>query len=277
MASVRILNYDCCRLMWKSCRFPNRGKPIAVQGCRLFREGDNFVLFRYGDRLASITPDSMFTLHVMPEGNLQWALGRIFNLRVGRYGKGKYRVGLQRTKTDDEGHLPRYFSGIRFDMFSHMCVNESARPPDPVRVKDVARELEWQRALRTYVKGWKVRAKIGALTATINKYMPELVTAHRYNKIDSQALIAIVKSEDYDKAAALLVWGALSWWESKRVAELGWEGFLNQAFNQWVANRPSKYDLTVLFDRVYRRCREDIYDSLGIVTIQDPLLLNPAV
>jgi len=274
MASVRILNYDCCRLMWKSCRFPDKGKPLRVQGCRLFKEGDNFVLFRYNERIASIAPDSMFTLHVMPEGSLQWALHRIFNLRVHRYGRGKYRVGLQRTPMTDDDQLPKYFTNIRFDMFSHQCVNAAERPPDPVRVKDSAKELDWQRKLRTYVRGWKVRAKIGAIVHSIDAHFPKVYG--KYDPLTPQTLVAIVESENYDQSAALIVREALNYWEARQVAEKGWENYIRERSTMW-GYTPAQADISKMFERVYRRHREAVYNMLGISKLEQPVGLNPAL
>lgn len=272
----RILNYDDCRLHWKSCRSPSKGKPMGVVGTRLFKEGDTFIVFRYNEHVATIGPDNVLTLRVMPQGSLQWALHRIFHLGTSRKGKGKYDVYLRRTPEKD-GNYPRFFPGIRFDMFSHQCVNEQARPLDPVRVKDAARELEWQRKLRRYVKGWKVRDKIGALANSVDEHLKRVISSRRRD-LRAEQLISIVETEDYGEAAAVIVLNALTWYQAEELQKRGAVSWLNSTtsnYNYW--QRPPVSNFADIFDRVYRRHRENIYTMLGIVQVIPQQDLNPAL
>lgn len=260
-----IKHYEDCRLLWKSCRFPDKGKPLNVAGMRMFREADNFVFIRWDRlRMATVTPDSTFVVHVKPEGSLQWAFNRLFNIYTQRIATGRYRMGWSNTSRVDD-KLPEWFEGMRFNMFTHQCVNEENRPAPRVRVKDATKESEWQRKLRKYVRGWKVRARIGALTNTIDA---QLKTALEYRQpLSAPQLIELVEQEDYDVGVALVARECLGWYDAKQVAERGWESGVAYMLRHSWGRRDKAFDLTSMFDRVYRRYRSSVYEKLEIAAL----------
>lgn len=260
-----IKHYDDCRLLWKSCRFPNKGKPLNVAGMRMLKEADNFVFVRWNrQRMATVTPDNIFVVHLMPEGSHQWAFWRLFNIYTQRITTGRYRMGWSNTNKVDN-KLPEWFEGIRFNMFTHQCVNEENRPAPRVRVKDAVKEADWQRKLRRYARGWKVRAKIGALVNAVDTHM-KVALEHR-QPLSAEQLIELVEQEDYDIATALLARECLGWYDSKHVAERGWEaGIAHVMRHSWGRNEKA-FDLPSMFERVYRRYRSSVYGKLGIAAL----------
>ncbi len=227
-----IQNYEQAKVLFGTCRSPDKGKPLLSKW-RLFKEGDNYVIsipqynpWVNGQKpeieylpLCEIDPDHTLTF-VMPHSKLlcnsnsiSTVLQKLTSITYERAGKDRYRVGgYFATKARWGGMYnimhkgsPEYFNGIQFNLLTRECLN-----PQPDMMETIISEerTQWLRDLRRYKKGLKARAKVGALQGHIEEVTKELAEAKnrwRYvgncptwtDPVWAEKLIKSMREEDY--------------------------------------------------------------------------------
>jgi hypothetical protein len=262
------------------------GKPLGVAGGRMFLEPDgSFRITRYQVAIASVSIDNVLTVHDLPSGHAGTFLWTVFSLASRYIGKDKYRVWLDNERwklltayihrnnapeeytkcwTEKEQYVktrPLAFMGIKFDLGSGECINPRT---DPKRVRVADKFKQWQDALREYQKGWRVRAKIGAIRAAVESHITERTDYSEVMHMPMEELVRIVREQDYDRGAAKVVSNCISWWALRDMCKTG----------RWTVD--DAY-IEQTFKRVYETRRDALLVMLGAVKIEQHEVLNPSL
>jgi hypothetical protein len=188
-----ISSYKGAENMYRGCRSPKAGKPLPGQW-RLFKEKNTFTIclplsgwHRVPAYLsvATITPNNTLTMLLSKDELLNYSntivvmLGKLTPITCQRFATGKYRIGKGKRQTWSLGDGDRrtwflltkdnsqqYYKGIKFDLMTGLCLNPE--PDESVEPVPEQRKV-WLRELKRFKRGLKSRAKVGALTAHIQK------------------------------------------------------------------------------------------------------------
>lgn len=193
MAITQIRTYNEAQTYFSKARKPNEGRPVASWG-RMFKVNDTYEVRLGKDVLGRFTPDNKFTFAMTSAGIRRWSATIVSSLRralpfdIIRVGTGRYRINhdkMIRMKSYSygdypdykqfKGTAPEYFEGIAFNLDDGECINRRADMLDTVNVD--ARKV-WLGALRKFKRGFKVRAKLGAL----DSFIAEVNNGDRYNR-----------------------------------------------------------------------------------------------
>lgn len=197
---VRLRTYDHAKMYWKTCRFPEKGKPL-LSCARLFKDAnENFYVTIHTTRAFTITPDNKIIFNLTPENaqrcsaTLCMVLHNLIPFYWFRLGKGRYGITRKEGWRDRREHArasnpgmawitvikrlsDELFDGITFSLDDGKCLNPRL-PPIPT-VNTQAR-LVWLRKLRTFKRAVKVRYKLGAFDSLV----PSIATDSTYYNDD---------------------------------------------------------------------------------------------
>lgn len=184
---VRLRTYDHAKMYWKTCRFPQKGKPL-LSCARLFKDAnENFYVSIHSTKVFTITPDNKIIFNLTPENaqncsaTLSMVLHNLIPFYWFRLGKGRYGITRKESWRDRRDHLrasnpgmarmtiikqltDEVFDGITFSLEDGKCINP--RLPVIPSVNTQAR-LVWLRKLRTFKRAVKVRSKLGAFDSLV--------------------------------------------------------------------------------------------------------------
>ena len=172
--------------MYSGCRRARDGKPLPG-AWRLFKKKNTFTIcLPLGWRrertylpVATVTPNNTLTMLLSKDELLNHSntivliLGKVTSIMCQRFAKGKYRVGKGEGNGDrhtwfllTKDNSQQYYKGIKFDLMTGLCLNPE--PDESVEPVPEQRKV-WLRELKRFKRGLKSRAKVGALTAHIQK------------------------------------------------------------------------------------------------------------
>lgn len=262
----KFTSYSDVAAFFKKARKPHEGRPVSTS--RVFRDGERYIVRRYGETLCEVHPDNTLVLRTVPSGGAGTVLSSLFGLLLHYRQPGKYRT-VMRAKFDPwyyAGGQPKYsrswqeardymntqsyaFAGQRFDMVSGECLNPKG---DPVRQRVAEPASEWDRLLRRYQRGWRLRARIGAFDwlgpahreASGQRLSPGLTTI---------GLQQIITDEDYGNEAVMRIFSEFTW----------------RHLRQWQRDEfwAGKRSLEHVFMTVYQPFRDQIRQSLGCFVV----------
>jgi hypothetical protein len=209
LVNARFVSYLDAREFFSKAKTPSNGRPIK-SGWRMYSEGlEKLFILAYGMRICTLHRDNTVTFDLSREdlpriGNtISWVLPSVIPFAFSYVSKGRYVVsGTQVTVTVPEGlswysafkkQAHEYFRHIKFDMATGMCHNPVPRVDQANADKDA--RLVWLRSSRKFMKGIKVRAKLGAFTSYTS-------SVDQHHRVMSQAdviqlLYECIRDEQY--------------------------------------------------------------------------------
>lgn len=215
---TKIASYDEARALFSTARNANNGKPLT-RWSRLYKSGDNYQIRLHDPYephlIATIYPDNTMTFDLPSQilraysQTLVGALHRVIPINLERLGKGRYGAAHHKEARDKfaqgmgmRDFYHEVFVGIKFDLITGACLNPV---PSSYNNVDPERRKEWLRALRTFKRGMKVRAKIGVLDVICAEVAQERQTTRSWRKPDwfnyewVDILYNSIKNEQYSK------------------------------------------------------------------------------
>lgn len=176
-------SYAACEEFFAKARYKERGRPVN-SWCRMYREGNDYVLHVYSAPAIRITPDNtlVFELSVSQVCRFGMSLaylGRVIPFVTRRIGNNRYSVRVIADYNAPQNiDPPEYFEGIAFNLDTLDCVN---RGNDQTKEINAEKRREWLRTVKQYRKGLQLRAKIGALDTIINTVRAEAAIARGWD------------------------------------------------------------------------------------------------
>jgi hypothetical protein len=178
----KIYFYKDAQRRFSSCRFPDRGKPLATN-IRLFNRSDgNFYVQVHGVTVFEITPDNKVTFTLSAEqahskgACLSIMLDRIIPFYWLRIAKGRYLIidrknlrelqEQRRAGKDDESwrsmlkaRASEFYQGISFSLEEGKCLNPKYIGKPTINTDA---RLVWLRKLKAFKRAVSIRQKLGA-------------------------------------------------------------------------------------------------------------------
>jgi hypothetical protein len=185
-----IRSYDDAAALWKTVRFPHKGKPLKTN-FRMYEEQGEF-LFEYGENIfAVLDRNNVLTLQNIYMGSAHYKVLPIFCASHGSY----YRIGFAPTlpvRTDYMQHFdwkkfkansPQFFEGIQFNIATGECLN---RKVDAKYRVNKSKQQVWVKALRGLRFKLTVMDRLG-LGGDLISNLPDL-----YSEVQSKGAIGVI-------------------------------------------------------------------------------------
>ena len=248
-------SYRACEKIFSNVRSPSKGKPLKCAGARMFKEtgcdGRHvFVVRNYGERVFTIDMDDVLTLEVIPRVSSKYIVETLAGLYCYHKGENRYRLRMYfgafiKNQIKD---LPLAFPGMKWNLNTGECLNARL---DPKRERIPEAYNAWQNKMREYMKGWKVRARIGAIEQTVREHLPNELHYRAWH-ISDDDFLKYVTEQDYGFGMRHIVMNSLSWYERNSLQQ-------GRELHTHVYEKA----LSV----VYNRFRADLLVRLGAVKI----------
>ena len=168
---TQLNSYTQAAATFAKARKPSAGKPLLAQGWRLFKDGDEYVVYHLSAQVARFLPDNTLRLLVPATGVNRLMPHTIHHALPTRYVRRSavhYRVHpfVSGSSMEEHESIPdgyRLYDGLTIDLTTRLA--PSYREPqivtDPVARRDW---LAKSKALKTYLK---TIVKLGGFTARI--------------------------------------------------------------------------------------------------------------
>jgi hypothetical protein len=252
-------SYSDVAAFFRKARKPHEGRPVSTS--RVFRDGERYILRRYGETLCEIHPDNTLVLRTVPSGGAGTVLNTLFGLILHYRAPSKYRVVMRpwlqaalpnnyswQELRDCMNTQSYAFAGQRFDMLSGECLNPKG---DPVRQRVAEPASEWDRLLRRYQRGWRLRSRIGAFDWVGPAHREAL--GERLSGLTTRGLQQIITDEDYGNEVVMRIFNEFTW----------------KHLRQWQRDEfwAGKRSLEHVFMTTYQPFRDQIRHSLGCFVV----------
>ena len=173
-------SYDAAAAVFAKARKPAEGKPLGVKGWRMFKDGDEYVVYCYSQQVARFLPGNVLRLALSSDqvthsvsGHTQYVLPIMIVYRT----KGHHRVHVKRLGSDRDymtaesyGEFKtggyRLHDGLTFDLNTRQAVGYK----EPVLVTNADARKQWLRdskKLKTYLN---TLVRLGAFDARIEAF-----------------------------------------------------------------------------------------------------------
>ena len=261
----KFTSYSDVAAFFKKARKPHEGRPVSTS--RVFRDGERYILRRYGETLCEVHPDNTLVLRTVPSGGAGTVLNSLFGLLLHYRQPGKYRVVMRakfapwyaggRNGTRHWQEVRDYvneqsyaYVGQRFDMASGECLNPKG---DPVRQRVAEPASAWDKLLRRYQRGWRLRARIGAFDWVGPAHYEAFRVTTLSSGLTTRGLQQIITDEDYGNEAVMRIFSEFTWKHLRR-----W-----QRDEFWAGKRSLEH----VFMTTYQPFRDQIRQSLGCFVV----------
>lgn len=261
----KFTSYSDVAAFFKKARKPHEGRPVSTS--RIFRDGERYILRRYGETLCEVHPDNTLVLRTIPHGGAGTVMDSLFGLMCSHRGPDKYRVvmrakfaawysrecamkrGYWQELRDYMNEQSYAYVGQRFDMASGECLNPKG---DPVRQRVAEPASAWDKLLRRYQRGWRLRARIGAFD-WVGPAHREAMGQRLSSGLTTRGLQQIITDEDYGNEAVMRIFSEFTW----------------KHLRQWQRDEfwAGKRSLDHVFMTVYQPFRDQIRQSLGCFVV----------
>ena len=168
---TQLNSYTQAAAVFAKARKPSAGKPLLTQGWRLFKDGDEYIVYHLSAQVARFLPDNTLRLLVPATGVSRLVPHTIRHILPVRYAyrtNGHYRVHpfVSGSSMEEHESIPdgyRLHDGLTIDLTTRLApgYREPQIVTDPVARRDW---LAKSKALKTYLK---TIAKLGGFTAGI--------------------------------------------------------------------------------------------------------------
>lgn len=168
---TQLNSYTQAAATFAKARKPSEGKPLLTRGWRLFKDGDEYVVYHRSAQVARFLPDNTLRLLVPAIGvsyDMPHTIHHALPMRYVRRSAAHYRVHpfVSGSSTEEHESIPdgyRLYDGLTIDLTTRLAPNYR----EPQIVTDPVARRDWlakSKALKTYLK---TIAKLGGFTARI--------------------------------------------------------------------------------------------------------------
>ena len=168
---TQLNSYTQAAATFAKARKPIAGKPLLAQGWRLFKDGDEYVVYHLSAQVARFLPDNTLRLLVPATGVnrlMPHTIHHALPMRYVRRSAAHYRVHpfVSGSSMEEHESIPdgyRLHDGLTIDLTTRLAPSYR----EPQIVTDPAARRDWlakSKALKTYLK---TIAKLGGFAARI--------------------------------------------------------------------------------------------------------------